>query len=148
MLIFDLVTQAPAKERRRAASRTKVQEDSDIDDDQEMPPPPPPAVASNVAAPAPNMPPVTSQNHDVLLQATLAAERQRYQTELADWILYDLMRLCARSLRALAVYDCRLCLEELEKLPIAQQRSPWTMSMVGKAHYEVGEYSAVSGICL
>ena len=143
----DFVAQAPAKDRRRVASRTKVQEDSDVEEELEMPPPPLPAV--NIAAPTPNQP--AGNAPTALAQAAQAAIEQaalqEYQKELADWIIYDLMRSCARSMRALAVYDCRLCLEELEKLPPAQQRSAWTMAMVGKAHYEVGEYSAVSGIC-
>ncbi|CAL1704161.1 unnamed protein product [Somion occarium] len=42
---------------------------------------------------------------------------------------------------ALAVYDCRTCLEELETLPSNHQRSAWVMAMVGKAHFELGEYA-------
>ena len=72
------------------------------------------------------------------------AAREKYEVALADWIIYDLMRMCARAARALAVYDCRGCLEELEKLPPEHQRSPWVMAMVGKAHYELNEYNAVS----
>lgn len=64
--------------------------------------------------------------------------------QLADHAIYSLMRTFASATRALAMYDCRACLEELEKLPPTHQRSAWVMSMVGKAHYELGEYAAVS----
>ncbi|THH33983.1 hypothetical protein EUX98_g338 [Antrodiella citrinella] len=44
--------------------------------------------------------------------------------------------------KALSVYDCRTCLEVLDELPSTHQRSAWVMAMVGKAHYELGEYTA------
>lgn len=40
------------------------------------------------------------------------------------------------------MYECRTCLEALERLPVEHQRSAWVMAMVGKAHYEMGEYYA------
>ncbi|KAI0665010.1 protein prenylyltransferase [Cubamyces menziesii] len=67
---------------------------------------------------------------------------EQYQIELADYQIYDLMRKFAKAVRALAFYDCRLCLEELEKLPPEHQRSASVMAMVGKAHYEIGQYPA------
>ncbi|KAI0948283.1 hypothetical protein AcV7_009080 [Taiwanofungus camphoratus] len=70
------------------------------------------------------------------------AAQEVYDKELADHHIYDLMRMFARATRAMALYDCRTCLEELEKLPTNHQRSAWVMAMVGKAHYELGEYAA------
>ena len=72
------------------------------------------------------------------------AAQEAYDTELADWHIYELMRKFARATRAMAVYDCRRCLEELEELPPNHQRSTLVLAMVGKAHYELGEYAAVS----
>lgn len=66
-----------------------------------------------------------------------------YEIEMADYTIYNLMRSFASATRALAMYDCRGCLLELEKLPREHQRSAWVMAMVGKAHYELGEYAAV-----
>jgi anaphase-promoting complex subunit 3 len=66
-----------------------------------------------------------------------------YEMQVADHTIYNLMRTFASATRALAMYDCRACLLELEKLPREHQRSAWVMSMVGKAHYELGEYAAV-----
>ncbi|KAL7283227.1 hypothetical protein ACG7TL_002654 [Trametes sanguinea] len=71
----------------------------------------------------------------------LAAEKA-YQIELAEYQIYDVMRRFASAARAMALYDCRLCLEELEKLPPQHQRSASVMAMVGKAHYELGQYPA------
>ncbi|PCH38327.1 TPR-like protein [Wolfiporia cocos MD-104 SS10] len=70
------------------------------------------------------------------------AAQEAYDAEMADHHIYELMRVFARATRAMALYDCRMCLEELEKLPLGHQRSAWVMAMVGKAHYELGEYAA------
>ncbi|CDO70710.1 hypothetical protein BN946_scf184798.g25 [Trametes cinnabarina] len=70
------------------------------------------------------------------------AAEEAYQTELAEYQIYDVMRKFASAARAMALYDCRLCLEELEKLPPQHQRSASVMAMVGKAHYELGQYPA------
>ena len=69
---------------------------------------------------------------------------ETYEMELADYAIYGLMRMCANAMRALAMYECRTCLFELEKLPSVHKRSAWTMALVGRAHYELGEYSSVS----
>lgn len=85
-------------------------------------------------------------------QGTGAAAQQSqaaieaYEMQLADYVIYSLMRMCANATRALAMYECRTCLVELEKLPPVHKRSAWTMAMVGKAHYELGEYSAVRSV--
>ena len=74
----------------------------------------------------------------------LQAAKEAHEVELADYTIYNLMRMCATAARALAMYECRVCLDALERLPVPHQRSAWVMAMVGKAHYEMGEYSAVS----
>ena len=74
------------------------------------------------------------------------AALEAYEMDMADYAIYNLMRMCANATRALAMYECRTCLFELEKLPPVHKRSAWTMAMVGKAHYELGEYSAVSTV--
>lgn len=70
-------------------------------------------------------------------------EEALYEHQMAYYNLYNLTRSFASATRALAMYDCRACLLELEKLPREHQRSAWVMAMVGKAHYELGEYAAV-----
>lgn len=68
---------------------------------------------------------------------------EEYCVALADYYIYDLMRTFARATRALALYDTQTCLDLLDTLPSVHQRSPWVMSMVGKAHYERTEYASV-----
>ena len=85
----------------------------------------------------------TAQGSTSTSQQSQAAQ-EAYEMELADRAIYNLMRLCATATRALAMYECRACLEALERLSVQHQRSAWVMAMVGKAHYEMGEYSAVS----
>jgi anaphase-promoting complex subunit 3 len=85
--------------------------------------------------------PITAQG------STIAqAAQEAYEMELADYVIYDLMRMYASATRALAMYECKTCLHELERLPRPQQRSAWVMAMVGKAHYELGDYAAVSAV--
>lgn len=73
-----------------------------------------------------------------------ASLQETYEKELAEYTVYNTMRCCAKALRAFAMYDLQLCLDELEGLDAVHQRSPWVMAMVGKAEYEKGDYSAVS----
>jgi len=77
---------------------------------------------------------------------TSAQEQQAqedYENELAEHYLYELVRRFARATRALAIYDCSKCLEELEQLPHVQQNSRWVIAMVAKAHYEKQDYASV-----
>ncbi|KAH9854034.1 protein prenylyltransferase [Lenzites betulinus] len=79
--------------------------------------------------------------------AAWTAEQERlaeeaYAAERTEYEMYNLMRKFASAARALALYDCRLCLGELADLPPHQQRSAFVMSMLGRAHYELGQYPA------
>lgn len=69
--------------------------------------------------------------------------QEEYENDLAEQYIYDLVRRFARATRALALYDCQRCLEELEQLPHVQQNSPWVIAIVGKAHYERQDYASV-----
>ena len=80
---------------------------------------------------------------DLPAVASNVSADELYEMQVADYNIYNLMRTFASATRALAMYDCRACLLELDKLPREHQRSAWVMSMVGKAHYELGEYAAV-----
>ena len=63
--------------------------------------------------------------------------------EIADCVIYNTMRSCARAFRAFSSYDLQKCLDELEGLDAVQQRTPWVMALVGRAEYEKGDYAAV-----
>ena len=115
--------------------------ESDMDED-------PPPGGGNASSPSPPPAPQSPHSNAAPGPSTWTAAQERaaqeaYELELADYHIYELMRLFARATRAMALYDCRNCLEELEKLPTMHQRSAWVMAMVGKAHYELGEYAAV-----
>lgn len=71
------------------------------------------------------------------------AAQEAYDSELAENYLYELTRHFAKATRALAMFDCRKCLEELEQLPHVHQQSAWVLAMVGRAHYERLEYASV-----
>ncbi|KIK59869.1 hypothetical protein GYMLUDRAFT_44345 [Collybiopsis luxurians FD-317 M1] len=70
------------------------------------------------------------------------AAQATYEIEVADKYIYDLMRQFARVIRALSMYDSQQCLNEVELLPHIQQRTPWVLSVVGRAHYDKGHYVA------
>ncbi len=72
------------------------------------------------------------------------AAQEAYEAALADNYIYDLMRLFASAARALSVYDCQTCLEELNKMPKVYQCSAWVMAAAGRAHYEMVDYQKVS----
>lgn len=99
-----------------------------------------PGGASSAFAPvSPSVQDAHSEASLPLPSAEWTAERERaakeaYDTEVADYQIYDVMRKFASSMRALALYDCRFCLSELEKLP--------------HQHYELGQYSPVSQLPL
>ncbi|KAI0083997.1 hypothetical protein BDY19DRAFT_899323 [Irpex rosettiformis] len=132
------------KDRRRVPTRARAQAESDADDDNPpstaVPVPLPPSDASTatpILKPPIGAPPAVFGGMDWATWATA-----QYEAEMAEYTIYNLMRAFASASRALAKYDCRACLLELEKLPREHQRSAWVMAMVGKAHYELGEYAA------
>ena len=63
--------------------------------------------------------------------------------EIAECVVYNTMRSCARAFRAFTCYDLQKCLDELEGLDAVQQRTSWVMALVGRAEYEKGDYAAV-----
>lgn len=90
------------------------------------PPPPPPPL------------PFQREAHNAWLTA-----QEIYESELAEYYIYDLIRRFATATRALARYDCRKCLHELSQLPKPHQNTQWVLAMVGRAHFEQQDYSSV-----
>ncbi|KAF8061558.1 hypothetical protein FPV67DRAFT_1783469 [Lyophyllum atratum] len=70
------------------------------------------------------------------------AAQEEYDIELADHYMYNLTRKYASAFRALAMYDCQTCLQELEQLPSVYQSSPWVLAVVGRAHYEKLDFAS------
>ncbi|KAL4251628.1 Tetratricopeptide-like helical domain superfamily protein [Abortiporus biennis] len=111
-----------SRDRRRAPVRTLSHSDSDMDEE-----------PMNTEALTPPTPFLVSQ--------TPEQSQSNYEAQMADNEIYELTRIFASASRALALYDCKLCMDELENLPTKHKRSAWVMAMVGKAHYELGEYA-------
>lgn len=74
------------------------------------------------------------------------AAQEAYDIARADNYIYDLMRLFASAVRALAMYDCTACLDELDQLPDVHQQSSSVMAMMGRARYEMADYIKVSNL--
>jgi anaphase-promoting complex subunit 3 len=120
------------RERRKPHGHARSRSiESDEDDGEVANSPSPPAMAQSPRSEGSPSPWSLSQE-----QVAQAA----YETEVADKYIYDLMRQFARVTRALSMYQSQRCLEEIELLPHIQQKTPWVLSMVGKAHYNKGDY--------
>lgn len=72
-----------------------------------------------------------------------SAAQQLIEFEAADDYIYDLMKIFARATRAMTRYECNEVIQELETLPEEQQKSASVMILVGRAHYEMVEYTKV-----
>ena len=132
------------RDRRRAAAKTNSQShDSGLEEGQpggvEQPAfAPSSPFAQQAHADSPPPPPATWDADQE------QAAQEAYEMELADYHIYGVMRKFASAARAMAYYDCRLCLDELDTLPVQHKRSASVMAMLGKAHYELGQYREVS----
>ncbi|KAF8810137.1 TPR-like protein [Phlegmacium glaucopus] len=131
----------PTRDRRRqpAHSRT-LSTESDKDDD----PVPAGDVAYSPSPPSAALSPRSevSPSPSTWTSAQEQLAQEEYENELAEQYIYDLIRRFARATRALALYDCQRCLEELEQLPHVHQNSPWVIALVGRAHYERQDYAS------
>ena len=130
------VRKRPANHGRSKSTESEMDEDSTAFGDPAISPSPPPIPHSPRSESSP-LPPLWTPAQE---QAAL----DTYHCALADNYIYDLMRLFASAVRALAMYDCDACLEELDQLPEAHQRSSSVMAMVGRARYEMADYMKVS----
>ncbi|KAI0374677.1 protein prenylyltransferase [Pilatotrama ljubarskyi] len=135
-----LASKTTVRDRQRAANKARSQShDSGLEEE--------PGGTEPAFAPASPLGQGAVSESSPPPSAAWTAEQERaaeeaFQVELADYQIYDVMRKFASAARAMALYDCRLCLDELEKLPPQHQRSASVMAMVGKAHYELGQYPA------
>ncbi|KAF9476333.1 TPR-like protein [Pholiota conissans] len=66
--------------------------------------------------------------------------QEEFESEQAEHYLYELVRRFARAARALSLYECKECLDELEQLPHVHQHSCTVIAMVGRAHYEQQDF--------
>ncbi|KII88979.1 hypothetical protein PLICRDRAFT_108812 [Plicaturopsis crispa FD-325 SS-3] len=126
----------PSRDRRRAqapASSRSVESDMDDDAGEVAYSQSPSSIAQSPRSDASPGPSTWTTAHEL-------AAQEAYETALADNYVYDIMRRFAIATRALAMYNCDACLDELGQLPNIHQQSPWVLSMVGRAHYEKQEY--------
>ncbi|EMD38605.1 hypothetical protein CERSUDRAFT_105193 [Gelatoporia subvermispora B] len=132
-----LAAKTAMRERRRVAIRTRTRTTREQEPESDMDEP-----GGTVHFASQSPPPLAQDDRGTTTSSAAAAAQEAYEMQLADHHIYELMRMFARAVRAMASYDCRVCLDELENLPSVHKRSAWVMAMVGKAHYELGEYSA------
>ena len=127
---------AGSKEKKRPAVRPLSPSlDSEMDDE---------GSAFDESNPAP-IPLSRTRSPD---ETSTRRQSEDHAMEIAECIVYNTMRSCARAFRAFASYDLQKCLDELEGLDATQQRTPWVMALVGKAEYEKGDYAAVRRFCI
>ena len=122
---------AGLKERKRQAVRpVSPSLDSEMDDE---------GLVFDESNPAPAPPSRTRSPDDTFTRP----QSDDHAMEMAECVVYNTMRSCARAFRAFASYDLQKCLDELDGLDAVQQRTPWVMALVGRAEYEKGDYAAV-----
>ncbi|KAJ4488005.1 hypothetical protein J3R30DRAFT_3432763 [Lentinula aciculospora] len=121
------------RERRKQQGHARSRSIESDEDEVEVANSPSPPVMAN--SPRSEGSPSWTPNQEQAAQAV-------YEMEVADKYIYDLMRQFARASRALAMYHSQTCLDAIELLPHIQQKTPWVLSMVGKAHYDRGEYGS------
>ncbi|KAH8107198.1 protein prenylyltransferase [Cristinia sonorae] len=124
------VVQNSTKDRKKVAERIPPLSDSEMDEDAAPPHMPPPII------------PIYPTDATPMSPVKPDIPEEVYERAMAEYTVYKLTRTFAIATKALSVYDCRTCLEVLDELPGAQQRSASVMAMVGKAHYELGEYTS------
>ncbi|PPQ68934.1 hypothetical protein CVT25_009028 [Psilocybe cyanescens] len=129
------------RDRRRPTTHSRTQSNTESEKDEGLNfgveaaySPSPPAALSPRSEVSP------SPSNWTSAQEQLAQEE--YEHEQAEHYIYELVRSFARSARALALYDCQKCLDELEQLPHAHQHSCTVFAMVGRAQYERQDFSS------
>jgi hypothetical protein len=136
--LFTIQPSTSRDQRRLAAPSRSRSAESEMNDDlggEAAFPPSPPSLNHSVRSESPAPSNWTAAHEQ--------AAQEEYESELAENYLYELTRRFATATRALAMYDCCKCLDELEQLPHVHQQSPWVLAMVGRAHYERLEYGSV-----
>jgi hypothetical protein len=68
---------------------------------------------------------------------------ERAAVEEADAYILELVRTFAKAMQCLTQYQCQDAIDELERLPIEQQHSPWVLTLIGRACYEKLDYVKV-----
>lgn len=72
-----------------------------------------------------------------------ASAQELYEGELADNHIYNTMRRFAVATRALALYDLKGCIESIHIMPDDERKTPWSLSLLGRAHFEKADYKRV-----
>ncbi len=73
--------------------------------------------------------------------AEKSAEIDVAKQEEAMRHVMDLLKRCAMGHLALSKYECENALQIYGALPRSQQETPWILSQMGKAHYEMASYN-------
>ncbi|GJJ12201.1 hypothetical protein Clacol_006442 [Clathrus columnatus] len=109
---------------------------SEMDDDMIAESPNSPSVSSLAQSPRSDTSPAPSNataNQEQMTQEAI-------EFEAADNYIYELMKMFAKAVQKLARYECQAAIEDLDRLPEEQQKSPLVMVLVGRAQYESNQY--------
>lgn len=67
---------------------------------------------------------------------------------LGSRMLLGLLKKIAKAYHLLSQYKCQEAIKSFEKLPYSQYQSGWVLTMIGKAHMELVEYTKVCFLLL
>ena len=77
---------------------------------------------------------------------TMSAQQASKDAEgyaAAETLIISLLKSYASACQSMARFDCRGVIGELETFPRELQRSPWVLSIAGRAYYEMVDYTKV-----
>ncbi|KAG9001739.1 anaphase-promoting complex subunit cdc27 [Tulasnella sp. JGI-2019a] len=132
---------APPREQRRTRTRSISRDPDHTEEDLH------PAVESASSASSalhsprsefsPN-PPNQNQNHP------FSSPPVPDENAIASGVILDLTRRFAKVLRLLTMFEPQLCLDAIDELPEEQKVAPWVSSIVGRARFEMSDYTQAS----
>ncbi|KAF8590524.1 TPR-like protein [Ramaria rubella] len=132
------VKHPPQRDRRKAHYRARSTSiGSDMDEDVLAESPNSPSVSSLAHSPRSDASPAPSNITAAQEQIT----QENIEFEAADNYIYELMKIFAKATQNLTRYQCQAAVDELDRLPDDQQKSPSVMILVGRAQYELNEYA-------
>lgn len=84
-----------------------------------------------------------SQVSDDSPEPSNQASREAEAQHAADKYLFLLLRQHARALQKMALFECTGAIAEIDGFGEQLKQSPWALSLVGRAYYEMVDYRKV-----
>jgi anaphase-promoting complex subunit 3 len=84
-----------------------------------------------------------SQVSDDSPEPSIQASREAAAQLATNKYIFLLLRQHAAAWQKMSLYDCEGALSEVDGFSDQMQRTPWALSLVGRAYYEMVDYQKV-----